>query len=209
MSKKQTTISPRQRAAFWQAHHAACVNLGISTAIEREDYRKRVMREETGKEHLGDLDRTGDFDKVMKRFTADAGDYETACRFAIGDDARKAAIIRICAQQVLQLKGDEGGWEDSLNYLAGIIEQAKIPCGRNTVDSTFWMDVSPTSLLSLFQMLDTHRRRLLRSILGDNSTFLGFDPSVSYERRDGGVRLIYGRMFDSPSVEVNVRRGEK
>ena len=206
---RQTKITQRQRAAFWQAHHAACVNLGISTAIEREDYRKQVMREETGKEHLADLDRTGDFDKCMKRFTADAGDYETACRFAIGDDARKAAIIRVCARQILQLKGSAGDWQEAMYYLAGVVEQARIPCGRDPADSTFWMDVSPTSLLSLFQMLDTHRRRLLRGLLGDNSTFLGFDPSVSYERRDGGVRLIYGRMFDSPSVEVNVRRGEK
>ena len=53
--------------AFFRAHHAACVNLGLRDADEREECRKRVMREETGKEHLADIGKTGDYDKVMKR----------------------------------------------------------------------------------------------------------------------------------------------
>ena len=77
MKAKQGTITQRQRMAFFRAHHAACVNLGLSTADEREEYRKRVMREEAGKEHLADIGRNEEFDKVMKRFAADAGDYET------------------------------------------------------------------------------------------------------------------------------------
>ena len=211
MSKK-TTITPRQRSAFFRAHHAACINLGLSTSDEREEYRKRVMREETGKAHLADLGRTEDFDKVMKRFAADAGDYETACRFAVGDEARKAALIRICCAQVMQLKGAPAGSTDATDYLSGIVEQARVPCGRDLTDSSFWMDVSPDSLTVLFQILDTHRRRILRGLLDGHTarTFLGFDSAVRYELLPaGGVRLIYDANAYaalSSSIRINVRR---
>ena len=207
----KSKITPRQRMAFFRAHHAACINLGLSTSEEREEYRKRVMREEAGREHLADLGRTGDFDKVMKRFVADAGDYETACRFAVGDGARKAALIRICCAQVLQLKGCPAGTDEAANYLAGIVEQARIPCGRDLTDSSFWMDVAPDSLTVLFQILDTHRRRLLRGLL-DASTarsLFGFDPSVHYEPNPaGGVRLSYDAAAYASlpsSIHVNIR----
>ena len=212
MSNHPTTISQRQRQAFFRAHHAACVNLGYSTAEEREEYRKRVMREECGVEHIAQLGRTADFDKVMKRFASDAGDYETACRFAVGNEARKAVLIRICCAQVLQLKGCAAITTAAADYLAGIVEQARVPCGRDMLDSSFWMDVSPESLLVLFQILDTHRRRLLRAFFDGRTAraFLGFDPSIRYELLPGGgVRLAYDvtAYADlSSSIRVNVRR---
>ena len=205
-------ITQRQRLAFFRALHAACVNLGISTVEDREEYRKRVMREEAGREHLADIGRTTEFDRVMKRLAADAGDYETACRFAVGDDARKTALIRICCVQVLQLKGCPAGSQEAQDYLAGIVEQARIPCGRDLTDSSFWMDASPDSLTALFQILDTHRRRLLRGLLDGRTvrTFLGFDASVRYEPQSaGGVRLVYDPNAYanlSTSIRINVRR---
>ena len=209
---RQSTITQRQRMAFFRAHHAACVNLGLRDADEREEYRKRVMREETGKEHLADIGKTGDYDKVMKRFAEDAGDYETACRFAVGDDARKAALIRICCAQVLQLKGCPAGSQEATDYLAGIVEQSRIPCGRDLTDSSFWMDVSPDSLTTLFQILDTHRRRLLRGLLDGRAvrTFLGFDAGVKYDPQPaGGVRMTYDPQAyaDLPAtIRINVRK---
>ena len=209
---KPTTITPKQRCAFFRAHHAACVNLGLDGAAEREEYRKRVMREEAAVEHLADLGRTDAFDRVMKRFAADAGDYETACRFAVGDEARKATLIRICCAQVMQLTGHPAGSSDALDYLAGIVEQARIPCGRDMLDTSFWLDVSPDSLTVLFQILDTHRRRLLRGILDGRTarTVMGFDPSLRYELLPaGGVRLAYNSQAYSDlssSIRINVRR---
>ena len=206
---KPTKITQKQRLAFFRACHAACINLGYSSSDEREEYRKRVMREETGKAHLADLGRTEDFDKVMKRFAADAGDYETACRFAVGDEARKAALIQICCAQVMQLKGAPAGSTDATDYLSGIVEQARVPCGRNLIDSSFWLDVNPDSLTVLFQILDTHRRRLLRQQLA-TFAIIGFDSNARYELiRGGGVRIIYDSSFYadlSSKIEVNIRR---
>ena len=148
---KQPGLTPAQRSAFFRALSAASIELGLDTAEDRETYRKTVMREETGKEHLAQLSRTKDFDACMRRFAADAGDFETASRFAISDDARKAAILRICCAQVLQLKGCVAGTTEAADYLAGIVEQARVPCGRDIHDSSFWMDCAPGSLMTLFR----------------------------------------------------------
>ena len=115
---KQPGLTPAQRSAFFRALSAASIELGLDTAEDRETYRKTVMREETGKEHLAQLSRTKDFDACMRRFAADAGNFEETARFAIADDARKAAILRICCAQVLQLKGCVAGTTEAADYLA-------------------------------------------------------------------------------------------
>ena len=53
MGKGFLPLTARQKAAFWEAHRAACVNLELSTREEREAYRKLVMREECGKARSG------------------------------------------------------------------------------------------------------------------------------------------------------------
>ena len=204
------TLTPAQRAAFFRALQAASVELGHTTAEEREAYRKQVMREETGKEHLAKLSRTADFDACMRRFAADAGDYEAASRFGIADAARRAALVRICCAQVMQLKGCALGTTEAADYLAGIVEQSRIPCGRDVRDSSFWMDCAPDSLLALFQILDTHRRRLLRGMFDGRTArgFLAFDPAVVYQPLPyGGVRLSYdARAYDTLThIRINIR----
>ena len=204
------TLTPAQRAAFFRALQVACIELGHTTAGEREAYRKTVMREETGKDHLAQLSRTADFDACMRRFAADAGDFEAASRFGVADVARKAALVRICCAQVMQLKGCALGTTEAADYLAGIVEQSRIPCGRDLTDSSFWMDCAPDNLLALFQILDTHRRRLLRGFLGGRTVrgFLAFDPSVAYQPLPtGGVRLSYdARAYDTMThIRINIR----
>ena len=207
---KQPGLTPAQRSAFFRALQAASIELGLDTAEDRETYRKTVMREETGKERLAQLSRTKDFDACMRRFAADAGDYEAASRFAIADDARKAALVRICCAQVMQLKGCTAGTTEAADYLSGIVEQARVPCGRDIHDSSFWMDCAPGSLLTLFQSLDTHRRRLLRGILDPRTarTFIKFDPGIVYQPLpDGGLLIKHvPRAYSSlETVRVNVR----
>ena len=206
-SKKSSGLTPAQRSAFFRALQAASIELGYATPEAREAYRKAVMREETGKEHLAQLSRTKDFDACMRRFAADAGNFEEAARFAIADDARKAAILRICCAQVLQLKGCIAGTTEAADYLAGIVAQARVPCGRDIRDSSFWMDCAPDNILALFQMLDTHRRRLLRGLLSGRTAlaFLGFDPSIVYEpRENGGVGITYDAHASDSFTSVRI-----
>lgn len=203
-------LTARQRACFWEAHKAACIELELSTRDEREAYRKLVMREECGKAHVSELSRTADFDRVMARFAKDAGDYEAAAKFAVADEARQAALIRICLAQLMQLKGCPAGSADGAEYLAGIVEQARIPCGRDVRDSSFWLDCNPGHLVTLFRILDTHRRRMLRRLSSEAP--LGFDAGVVYALKPSGDGVViawqpaaYAEL--NQSIHVNVKGG--
>ena len=210
MAKGFLPLTAKQRACFWEAHKAACIELELSTSEERESYRKLVMREECGKVHLAALNRTGDYDRVMERFAKDAGDWQTAAKFAVADEARQAALIRICCAQVMQLKGCEAGTETGAAYLAGIVEQARIPCGRDVRDASFWMDVAPRSLATLFRILDTHRRRLLRRV-GPNAP-LSFDANAIYTVAPERIRVEFRPgAYDGigRSIRVNVTGGRR
>lgn len=181
-------MTPAQIRLFWRALHSACQNLGHRTTADREAYRKTVMGEETGKHHLRDLDRTHDFDRCMARFAEDAGDYALVSKFVVGDAHRMAFLVSVMCGQVLQLKGCPGGTTAERDYLAGIIGQARVQCGGDPRDPSYWLDVAPDSLRSLFAMLDTHRRRLLRRLGGGG--FAAFDPGVSYTLKPGGGVII-------------------
>jgi hypothetical protein len=72
------------------------------------------------------------------------------------------------------------------------------------------MDCAPGNILALFQILDTHRRRLLRGLLGGRTVraFLGFDSSIVYElRENSALRITYdARAYDSlASVRICIR----
>ena len=201
--KPATTLTKAQISAYWRAASAGARNLG--EAVEK--YRKNVMLEECGLRSMKDLNRTTDFDRVMARFLADAGDYESAAKYAVGDSLRKAVLIRICCAQVMQLLGTTPGSSQAVEYLAGIIRQAHLDCGY---DTAFWMDCPPDSLTALFAMLDTHRRRLLRRLCGDSTLhgFMSFDPSVVYTPRpSGGVSIVFNKeaYSDLNSIRLNVR----
>lgn len=201
--KPEKTLTKAQISAYWRAASAAARNIGESV----EGYRKKVMLEECGLRSMKDLNRTTDFDKVMARFLADAGDYQEASKFAVGDSLRMAVLIRICCAQVMQLLGTTPGSSQAVEYLAGIIRQAHLDCGY---DTAFWMDCPPDSLTALFAMLDTHRRRLLRRLCGDSAFdgFMSFDPTVVYTPRPaGGVALVFNKeaYSDLNSIRLNIR----
>lgn len=202
----ESLITKSQRFAFFRACSAACQNLGLNTQDEREAYRKRVMKEEAGKDHLALLNRTTDFDRCMAHFAKDAGDWETASRFASGDAYRMAVMIRICCQQIMQLKGLPDGSDAAKNYLRGILEQSRIACGTYANDSSFWMDISQDSIFTVFQILDTHRRRLLAGYPSLDG-LKGFDPQIVYEVAGDRIRLTFNRShYDTfNSIKVFVK----
>ena len=189
-------MTPAQTRMFWLGLQSACRNLGYTNAADREAYRKAVMAEETGKRHLRDLDRTHDFDRCMARFAEDSGDYMLASKFAVADTQRMAYMVGAVCSQVMQLKGCTDGTMAVRDYIAGIIGQSHIRCGGDPRDAGYWLDMAPDSLVAIFAMLDTHRRRLLRRIAPSAEAFMGFDPAVSYAPKDGGGVVItkcYGR----------------
>ena len=198
---KDTSLTKPQLAAYWRAAAAAAREVGEPL----EAYRKRVMREECGACSVKELNRTGDFDKVMARFAVDAGDYGAAGHFATADARRLVVLIRICCAQVMQLKGEQEGSTTAAAYLAGIVRQARLDCGE--ADGCFWIDCPADSLLALFQMLDTHRRRQLRGLVNPDGLgrFMDFDPDIVYRPMpDGGIKLTYDGGFYASYTGVKV-----
>jgi len=207
MSTKFRTRTPVTRAQypkFFTMLLKAALNLGLYTPQEVEEYRHRVMREEAGCDSIKQLNRKADFDACIKRFAADAGDYLEAIEIGLQETRRRAYVVKVMSVQIMQLKG--GPENDARNYLEGLINQARIPCGVCTTDNRFWMDVSPSSLKNLLQILDTYRRKLLKANFPDYP--VRFDDTVRYEV-DGCIKTrhtgIPSSYYANLPFKVNVR----
>lgn len=94
-------ISGMQMRRFWRSFSAACRQQGLAAHEEREEYRKRVLREEAGVESLRDVDGLSGFDRVMQRVESDAGNWERAISFSQGDWGRMRHKIEAAAQKIV------------------------------------------------------------------------------------------------------------
>lgn len=179
-------LTPKQKAAFWRAFSAAKL---VVQPQDADAWRHNILIEETGKFSLLDLDRKGDFEAVMRRLWAEAGNWEQAVRYTVGDERRAAFLIKVVATQVLQLLGSDVPGPDA--YLAGVLRQSRLVTTAVAERGDFWMDIPLANTLKVFQMLDTHRRRLLKATGHDGKT--AFSPDIRY-RRDGKSILIVERV---------------
>lgn len=149
-----------QIAAYFAAAAKAARMLGVDV----EAYRRRVMRETCGVDSCRDLRRTDQYERVMSRFASDAEDWGQALRFVCGDAKRLSAMVADCAEQVLLLADSP---ERPCDYVAGVIRRSRLPSPQGVAvragaGGAAVVDVPETSLRTVFQMLDIHRRRLLR-----------------------------------------------
>jgi len=184
--RTRNPVTRAQYTKFFTLLRKAALNLGLDTPQEVEEYRHQVMREEAGCESIKQLNRKADFDACIKRFAADAGDYIQAVEIGLQETKRRAYVVKVMSVQIMQLKG--GSESDARNYLEGLINQARVPCGVCTTDNSFWMDVSTRSLQNLLQILDTYRRKLLKANFPNFP--VKFDDSVRYEI-SGPIRTRY------------------
>lgn len=196
-SKKQAMTMP-QTKVFWRAFSASCNAQGISSK-ERDPYRKKLMLDLCGAEHLCELSRTKDFDKMMLQLALDAEDYELAARYTIGDERRLAKMVEVTARQLMQCQGTEIAVAAA--YVAGLCEQAGYPTRQ--VGPTYWLDLTANQIHSLFMALDTHRRRLLDRAGWDCG--LKFNYGAAYARRgDGSIELIALLPPPAPYFQINI-----
>jgi len=202
--RTRSTVTREQYAKFFTLLRKAAFNLGLDTHKDVEKYRHQVMREEAGCDSIKQLNRKADFDACIKRFAADAGDYIQAVEIGLQETKRRAYVVKVMSIQIMQLKG--GSETDARNYLESIISQARIPCGVCTTDNSFFMDVSPSSLQNLIQILDTYRRRLLKANFPYHQ--MKFDDTVRYNV-DGTIRTRYtgipSTYYANLPFNVNVR----
>ena len=202
--RNKNTVTKAQYPLFFSKLRRAAFNLGLDTPQEVEEYRRRVMREEAGCASIKEMNNKADFDACIKRFSVDSGDYLNAIEIGLQEMRRKAYVVKVMSIQIMQLKG--GSESDARNYLEGLINQARVSCGINTSDNSFWMDVSPTSLQHLLQILDTYRRKLLKANFPGSP--VKFDDTVRYQV-DGCIKIRYldieNDYYSRQPFTVNVR----
>lgn len=195
--------TPAQVREYGVAAARACAELGIGRESERQAYRRRVVRELTGRASIKEVSSAEGYEAVMARLWADAGDFLRAADYSIAPERRLAYVVRVLACQLMQLKG--GSEADAQAYVGGVLDQARVPNGRSLDDGGWWMDVAPQRVRDLVQILDTERRRILRRL---GARPLTFDAAVRYSL-DGPVLAIEGvarGYYDRARVRVTVRR---
>ena len=183
-------LTAKQQAMFWALWaKAEREELPLTaTRQERDTARRGVMFRACGRISLKDVNPTGDFDRVMYTVASLAGDYQAMSYWANAGERRTAHLIRECARQIGEIVGEVKGWE----YCQAVFAQARLPAS--------WMDIPDTLLFSTFEMMDTHRRRLLKRDYGwRGERFgqpLGFSPARIYIRR--GLTVDYYDPLPSP-----------
>jgi hypothetical protein len=176
-------LTHQQLSKFWLLWaRAEAEALPVSASkIDRDNLRHKTIMQATGKESLRDVGRTGDFESLMLAAALLAGDYKEASYWSIGKERRLVHMIGECARQIGEIAGVPHGW----TYCRATFQQAGFP--------EAWMDIPEFMLESAFQMLDTHRRRLLTRDWhwagSSEGQPLGFDPDYHYQILLGEMRL--------------------
>lgn len=173
-------ITEKQRFAYFKAFRLACLELELRTREAQDEYRHRAMMEETGKDSIKELNRTGDFDRIMFRFYVDAGEPALAANYSVGDDRRLARMVEVCACQCSQIL--QSDMESPVAYVAGILKQARFTVNASAINNLYWLDIASRDLFSVFQILDTYRRRLMRRFGLAKGTRITFNVNTVYGR---------------------------
>ena len=95
-------LTPLQRRLFFMVIRPAAQEVGA----DLEEYRKRILKEELGVEHMSDVGNTGDFDKLMSRIYQDCGDYARALEYSTGSVSRLAHLAVKAAERIVAAKPD-------------------------------------------------------------------------------------------------------
>lgn len=155
------SLSQPQMKCLFSAVRRAAENLGR----ESEEYRREVLREELGVEHLRDVTKTSGFDKLMQRVLADSGRFEAAMDYVGADINRLRFVLLRAATRVLLNMGREANESEVYKYVAGIMTQMRI--SYQDRDSLWFKlqrkdgfdDFSPYQLKKVIAALQTHIRR--------------------------------------------------
>ena len=138
----------------------------IEVGEDPETYRKRILREELGVEHLGEVSRNGGFDKLMSRIWADRGDYERALTYSNGSIVRLVHLIVAAAEKIVASSPDYGG--TAYDYVVGVMARSKmfetLPATSPAVfmHEMCWGCYKEEQLKRLLMMLNAYLGRIKR-----------------------------------------------
>ena len=157
-------LTQLQRKAFFMGIRPAAIEVGEDPEV----YRKRILKEELGVEHLSAVSRGDGFDKLMSRIWADRGDYERALSYAQGSLIRLRHLCVQAARQILAAS-PEPPRSTPYEYIAGAMSRARLvdekptKCFAESLASVeSWARFSPADVKALLMMLNVHLSRIKR-----------------------------------------------
>ena len=119
----------------------------------------------------------------MFRLAADAGDWARAASFTIGNTRRIAAMVEDCARQVFELTGNANG--DAVSYAKGILQRAGLKRAEALDGKAWYLDYAEATPVKIFQMLDSHRRRLIWRRRRETGTHIRLAYSFGTSYKEG------------------------
>ena len=159
-------MTPAQNRTFFALLRRACDLHGIAPA-EREEYRRRLIAEAVPASG-GSLTRiVGQTacDAVLRAVSIAAQSAEGVSRYATAEGNRLAAICETQIRQIWEIERPQGTSRavSAAAYIRQVIRQAGWSWALTGSASQGWhLDLTLTHLHKLMQMLDTHRRRLIK-----------------------------------------------
>ena len=172
--------TPKQRTAFFvlwaQASRAVCrrYDLRADRHDEEREARHLYLRHVTGCESINDVKPGLQFSRLMLTLAVDAENHTEAAYWEEAIAKHWRWFMESLVRQLGEIARQPVPWE----YVQGIFAHLKLPKS--------WQDIPEAELEKVWQMLDTHRRRVLRRDHGwlglrDGGKFpLTFDPGASY-----------------------------
>ena len=153
-------LTALQRATLF----AHVKNAAAECGEKPEAYRKRIMREELGVDHLSEVSRTDGFDKLMCRMLKDCHDYSHALDYVGGDVKRLRYLALSAASRICD--GAPFDVERMLcRYVAGVMINMKFSSSdRDTLAMRLqrddgWDDFTPMQLKKVVAALNLQVRR--------------------------------------------------
>ena len=161
-------MTDKQRVAFFKVFQQACDRQCIPPG-EREAWRHEIVREACGVPSLKAVGSGADFDRLMAHVSRLAESHGEAMRWGTAEGRRLAKMAEAAARQCFEIAQAipslaERCPPDPVDYLRGVLAQAGWRDALHAEGEEWWLDLDLPRLHRLFQMLDTHRRRLLRRV---------------------------------------------
>ena len=153
-------LTALQRATLFAHVHKSASEQGV----DPEKYRKMIMREELGVDHLSEVSRTDGFDRLMCRMLKDEGDYSHALDYTGGDVKRLRYLALSAAAKICD--GAPFDVEQMLcRYIAGVmINMRFVSSDRDSLAMRLqrddgWDDFTPMQLKKVVAALNLQVRR--------------------------------------------------
>ena len=153
-------LTALQRATLF----AHVKNAAAELCVDPEKYRKMIMREELGVDHLSEVSRTDGFERLMCRLLKDEGDYSHALDYT-GGDVKRLRYLALAAANSICDGAPEDVERQLCRYVAGVMINMKFSSSdRDTLAMRLqrddgWDDFTPMQLKKVVAALNLQVRR--------------------------------------------------